>query len=167
MTYLAIVAWTGGNRVSKYQDYPTEAEASAHVSRVLTNFPDAFVSPHPGAGFRDWLVDPIAKTLSILVPPSVLVASKAAKREEFKAEALVRIAAQVPEWNDYEWVARLATLWTRLGAAPVDQELAKDIYLYAKNTAIPRVNSAVDEAALDAIDPTAADPFGDGTPWPT
>lgn len=66
MTYLAIVAWTTANRVAKFQDYDTGAEATAHVDRVKGDFPDAFVSQHPGSGgVRDWLVDPVAKTLSV------------------------------------------------------------------------------------------------------
>ena len=169
MIFLAIVAWDGANRVAKYQDYPTEAEAVAHVARVATNFPDAFVAPHPGAGPRDWLVDPVAKTLSVLVPSSVLIASKATKRDEFKAEAIIRMAAQVSAWNSFARIEFLLSIANMLDTASMNaaQTLAKDILLYAKNTAIPRVNTAADQAALDAIDPTAADPFGDGTVWPT
>lgn len=167
MTYLAIVAWTAANRVAKYQDYPTQSEATAHVVRVLTNFPYAFIAPHPGVGPRDWLVDSVAKTLSISVPASVLIEGKAAKRDEFKAEGLVRIVAQESSWDDFEWVGRLASIWTRLGVAPANQTLAKDIYLYVKNTAIPKVNAVTTQVDLDAIDPTATDPFGDGTSWPT
>ena len=169
MTHLAIVAWGATNRVTKYQNYPTEAEAVAHVARVLVDFPSAFTAPDPGGGPRDWLVDPVAKTLSVLVPSSVLIASKATKRDEFKAEAIIRMAAQVPAWNSFARIEFLLSISNMLDTASMNaaQMLAKDILLYAKNTAIPRVNTAADQVALDAIDPPAADPFGDGTPWPT
>ena len=88
-------------------------------------------------------------------------------RQAFKNEALSRIAASVPEWDSFEFVTRLASIWNMFGNAPnAAQTLARDIYFYTRDTAIPRVNSAPDQAALDAIDPTAADPFGDGTLWP-
>ena len=69
MTHLAIVAWDGANRVIKYQDYPTAEEATAHVARVLATFPDAFSTVSPGGGPRDWLVNPVQKTLSFNPPP--------------------------------------------------------------------------------------------------
>ena len=71
MTFLAIVAWTGANRIAKYQDYPTDAEAIAHVARVLGNFPDAFVAPDPGGSFSDWLIDPVTKTLTVVPLPPI------------------------------------------------------------------------------------------------
>lgn len=71
MTYLAVVAWDTDFRIAKYQDYLTEAEAVQHVARVLANFPDAFVAEDPGGGFRNWLIDPVAKSLSVVAnPPS-------------------------------------------------------------------------------------------------
>lgn len=70
MTYLAIVAWNGNNRLTKYQDYKTQAEAEAHTLRVSTRFPSAFVALHPGGGSSDWLIDPLTSTLSVVpIPP--------------------------------------------------------------------------------------------------
>ncbi len=168
MTFLAIVAWTGDNRVSKFQDYEMEADATTHVDRVKNDFPDAFAAPHPGGSPRDWLVDPVVKTLSVLAPPLVLITSKAAKRGEFKVEALIRITAQVSAWNSFERIEFLLSIANMLDTASMDaaQTLAKDILLYTKNTAIPKVNAVTNLADLNAIDPTAADPFGDGTAWP-
>ncbi len=99
----------------------------------------------------------------------VLVTAKANKKNDFKVEGVKRIAAQVPEWDSFGRVAFLASVWNMLdgAAATAAQALAKDIYLYVKNTALPKVTAVTTQAALDAIDPTAADPFGDGTPWPT
>ena len=52
MTHLAIVKAGASGRVEKYQDYPTEAEALAHVARVKGKFPAAYAcllytSPSP------------------------------------------------------------------------------------------------------------------------
>ena len=70
MAFLSIVAWTGANRVAKYLDHETEAQAQAHVAFVLPKFPDAFVASRPASGPRDWLIDPVTKTLSVdIVPP--------------------------------------------------------------------------------------------------
>ncbi len=71
MSFLSVVSWTDDNRVAKYLDHETEAEAQAHVAFVLSRFPDAFVAPRPRDGPRDWLVDPVLKTLSVdLIPPT-------------------------------------------------------------------------------------------------
>ncbi len=69
MIYLAVVSWDADFRITKYQDYSTEAEAVQHVTRVVANFPDAFVSEDPGGGFRNWKIDPIAKSLSVVANP--------------------------------------------------------------------------------------------------
>ena len=37
---------------------------------ILDKFPDAFVVSDPGGVFSDWLIDPVAKTLSVVpIPP--------------------------------------------------------------------------------------------------
>ena len=101
-------------------------------------------------------------------PPPTLSELKAIKRQEFKTEAVTRMAAQVSAWNSFERIEFLLSIVNMLDTAAMttEQTLAKDILLYAKNTAIPKVNATADQATLDTIDPTAADPFGDGTPWP-
>ena len=63
MAYLSIVKVAANGRVEKYQDYPTEAEARAHVERVKAMAPDAYVVQHPGGRTADWLCDPVAKTV--------------------------------------------------------------------------------------------------------
>ncbi len=63
--FIAVVAWTAENRISKYQDFATQAEAQAHVAKVRDQFPLAFVAAAPGDAFADWLIDPAAKTLSL------------------------------------------------------------------------------------------------------
>lgn len=92
---------------------------------------------------------------------------KAEKRAEFTQQGIIRITMQVPEWDDFKRIAMIASIWNMLGTPNAAQVLARDIYVYVRNTAIPKVNAASSQSELDAIDPSAADPFGDGTLWPT
>ena len=166
MTYLAIVDWDADNRVEKYQDYLTEAEAAAHVGRVAGSFPDAFTALDPGGSFRNWLVDPVAKTVVIDPSPQVISELKRTMADAFITEGVTRITAEVPEWDSFERIALLASVWNMLGAPNSAQALARDIYLYVKTTVLPKL-APLDLAGLQAIDPTAADPFGDGAAWPS
>ena len=102
-------------------------------------------------------------------PTPTLSDFKEFKRQDFRTEAVVRMSAEVPAWDSVSKVEFLLSIVNMLntGAMTPAQTLAKDILLYARDVAPPKVNAAVDQAALDAIDPTADDPFGDGTPWPT
>ena len=102
-------------------------------------------------------------------PPPPLGQLKQVKRAEFIVEGVKRIGQQVPEWDSFERIEFLLSIANMLNIASMTaaQTLAKDILLYVKNTAISKVNATADQAALDAIDVTATDPFGDGTPWPT
>ena len=86
--------------------------------------------------------------------PNVLAAAKSAKIEEAKAEAVSRIAAQVPEWDTWETVRFVVSIANMLdlGSMNAAQTLAKDIYLYGKNTVVPDINSKVDVASVLAID---------------
>ncbi len=90
------------------------------------------------------------------------------RRQQFKAEALRRIATQVPAWNSFERIEFLLSIANMLNTANMTaaQTLARDILIYARDTAIPKL-APLNLADLQAIDPTAADPFGDGTVWPT
>ena len=88
-------------------------------------------------------------------------------RQAFIDEGILRIAAQVPEWDSFERVALLASVWNMFGGPPnAAQALARDIYLYVRDIALPRLGPLT-LAQLQAADPTAADPFGGGTLWPT
>ena len=89
-------------------------------------------------------------------------------RRAFVDEGVTRIAAQVPDWNTIEAIKTAAGMWPAISSgATTAMLLAKDIYLYVRDTVPPKLAAVTTEAELDAIDPTAADPFGDGTPWPT
>ena len=101
-------------------------------------------------------------------PPPPLTDVKRAKRQEFIDETVVRMSAQVSAWNSFERIDFLVSIANLLDTAALTsaQALARDIFLFTKNTAIPKINAFATQAELDAIDPTAADPFGDGTLWP-
>ncbi len=100
---------------------------------------------------------------------NALIDRRKVLRAAFKTETVTRMATQVPAWNTFGRIEFLVSIANLLDTASMTaaQTLARDIFIYARDTAIPKVNAAPDQAALDAIDPTAADPFGDGTPWPT
>ncbi len=121
------------------------------------------LSPQPEVG---WSYDGV-----IFTPPPLpaLDDFKRTKRQEFKAETVVRMAAQVPAWNSFERIEFLVSIANMLDTASIttEQALARDILLYTKNTAIPKINAMTTHAEVDAVDPTLADPFGDGTSWPT
>ena len=93
---------------------------------------------------------------------------RALRRREFKAEALRRIAAQVPAWDSFDRIEFLLSIANMLDTTNMmaAQALARDILLYARDTAIPKL-APLSLTDLQTVDPTAADPFGDGTPWPT
>ena len=69
MTFVAIMAVTPNDRVAKYQSFPTEAEADAHVVDFVAKFPDAFVVSEPPLPRSHWLIDTVAKTVIIVPPP--------------------------------------------------------------------------------------------------
>ena len=101
-------------------------------------------------------------------PPPTLDELKVSKNGKFVIEGINRIAAQVPDWDTLDIIKTISGLWvTHLAANATPAQLkAKDIYLFVRDTVPPKINAATDQAALDAMDPSAADPFGDGTLWP-
>ena len=102
-------------------------------------------------------------------PPPTLAELKSAKGAAFSAEGVTRIAARVPDWDTLDTIKTVAGLWaSHLAAnATAAQTVAKDIYRYVRDTVPAKLAAVATPAELDAIDPSTADPFGDGTPWPT
>mgnify|MGYP003661916109 CR=1 FL=1 len=65
MTYLVIVNKTPDNKIAKMQEYSTREEADAHVVRVASSYPNAFVVDNPLAYHLDYTtVDVVAKTIT-------------------------------------------------------------------------------------------------------
>ena len=102
-------------------------------------------------------------------PPPTLADNKQEMGREFVTEAVSRMAARVPDWDNLSTIQTVAGLWvSHLAAdATVAQVAAKDIYLYVRDTVPAKLAAVATQAELDGIDPSAADPFNDGTPWPT
>ncbi len=93
---------------------------------------------------------------------------KTTLRKQFIEEGIIRISAQVSAWDTFQTIRVIASIWSRLGPPNAAELLARDIYLYVLNDAIPRVDNMMTEAELATVDPTLADPFGDATDqWPT
>ena len=59
MKQFVAVVRTEGDKIAKFQDFDTQAEADAHVTEY-----GGWVAPYPGGGLRDWGVDAAAKTLA-------------------------------------------------------------------------------------------------------
>ena len=55
------------NRVAKYCEHPTKAEADAHVAAHIGNYPDAFVhedgDAEPTVDISAWRFDPVSKEI--------------------------------------------------------------------------------------------------------
>ena len=74
MTHIVITRWDADGRVNKYQDRLTLAEANAMLARIAPKFPQAFAVAHPTGGeelsnIRDYIADPVAKTITLNVLP--------------------------------------------------------------------------------------------------
>ena len=102
-------------------------------------------------------------------PPPTLDELKKEKIGAFRTEAIVRMAAQVSAWDNFETIKVILSIANMLNTAAMTpaQTLAKDILIYARDTVPPKVDAVLNQNDLSVIDPTAADPFGDGTLWPT
>ena len=103
------------------------------------------------------------------IPPPTLDDLKATKKADFVTEGVKRVAAQIPDWDSIETIKTVSGLWVShlaTNATPA-QLKAKNIYLYVRDTVPGKIAAITTEADLAAIDASAADPFGDGTPWPT
>lgn len=166
--YIAVVKWTVENRVSKHQDFDTQAEAESFIAELLT-FPLAFVAPHPGGGPRDWIVDPVAKTLALSVDTvarcaelAPVLAEKA--RHEFTRRA--SLAHGIEPRDQLGKMARTLRLIRKeakgnASQAQIDQLDADDV---AQETVealkdkldilLDLINDEEDPAELAAIDPT-------------
>ena len=63
--YLVIINTTSDNKIAKFQEYSTRDAADAHVAKVLSNYPDAFVVDNPAPYvLSHTTVDVAAKTIT-------------------------------------------------------------------------------------------------------
>ena len=84
--FIAIMQSTPENRLAKYMDFDTSAEAQAHVDRHVAKYPNAFVQSSIPAHWNDWIVDMTAQTISSFpdYAPTVAEARQRKRREELK-----------------------------------------------------------------------------------
>lgn len=82
-SFIVIVAWTSENRIKKYQDFDTRKEANKHIAALQKSFSDAFMVEDLGDDVWNWLIDPVAKTVSLDVLPVEPEPSLADHAEEF------------------------------------------------------------------------------------
>lgn len=101
----------------------------------------------------------------------ILNDKKTALRKAFVKEGVARISVAVPEWDSFEKIKLIASLWNLLvGAnATAAQVLARDIYLFVRDDALTRIGALTD-ATIDLVAPTVAKPFELAEPgapgWP-
>ncbi len=107
MNYVAIMAWTGDGRVAKFRDqFASLADAEDHVREHADRYPDAFAAPSPGTSIRDWSVDPVAGTVSLLPRPEDFVERVADAKQRISVEAdkvAVQLVGPVPQHERDSW----------------------------------------------------------------
>ena len=57
--FISITGITSDNKLSKYQNFDSEAQADVHAAEY-----DGFVVVDPGGNDKLWVVDPVAKTVT-------------------------------------------------------------------------------------------------------
>ena len=63
--FTCIMKLADDNRVAKYIDFDTQAEADAHIAKYSSGYPDAFVvTDEPARDPTDWVCDPSSKTIA-------------------------------------------------------------------------------------------------------
>ena len=91
--FIALMKETLDNRVAKYQDFDTSAEAQNHVDTHVANYPDAFVHATIQEPVFDWVIDMIAKTISFFpVYGLTVIKARQRKRKEELQIAMVKFA---------------------------------------------------------------------------
>ena len=109
MAFIAILSATPQGRVAKFRQFPTRTEADAHVARFTGRFPDAFVVAGPAGPWSHWLIDMVAKTISIDVPPPAPPPPESPERRAIRA-----IAAEI----DAGTRGAVTAVETELGSKP-------------------------------------------------
>ena len=166
--YVAIGKSLDGLRM-KFADFDLEADADAYA--LANAAQEYFVIPNPGGKPRFWIIDYVLKTVDANVA-AMTAESVSGQHERLKTlflkEGVKRIAVEIPDLDTADAVKAYAASWAANPppSPTAAQTKGKNIYLYVKNTAIPKVNGISNPSTLEAIDVTVNDPFGDGTVWP-
>lgn len=102
-------------------------------------------------------------------PPPTLAKLKDAKFSDFQNETVVRMAVHVPAWDTFKEIQFLLSFdnLLNLSNSTSAQDSAIAVLKFTRDTVKAKLAAVTTQTELDAIDPTAADPFGDGTPWPS
>ncbi len=126
MSFTAIMSATTDNRISKRADFPIESDADTHVAIHAVRFPDAFVVATPVDPESHWLLDMVAKTVSIVPPPppdfavidqatvDVLLLESGVMRAVVLMEFEVAKAGKTGDWSFFDGVTDKATFKTLL-----------------------------------------------------
>ena len=95
---------------------------------------------------------------------------RAAIEAEFIAESVKRAAAHVEDWDTLDNIKAMTGLLSSAAissmATPA-QIKARDIYLYARDTASAKLAALTTRTELNAVAPARVDPFRDSITWPT
>jgi len=67
--YVAVLDYDLDNRVTKFSEFATEAEADAHVAAFIGSYSNAFTSLDPGGGAASWLVSSGSLSESVDLQP--------------------------------------------------------------------------------------------------
>jgi len=130
-----------------------------HPTLIWVNINGIIPVPEVGWTYADGIFSP--------PPGPTLAALKRLKGQEFISEAVSRIAVQVPDWDTLDKIKLIAGLWPAISATVTPAQLqAKDLYVYVRDIVTSKLAAVTTKVELAGIDPAAADPFGDGTPWP-
>jgi hypothetical protein len=183
--YAIVADWDENKHVTRYNLVSTEAEAVAIVNRLHTlplkdRAPKAYYvempSMNPGfEGFvhqaQYWIADPVSET--VVFDYAALKVDQAGRikkhlKTAFENEALVRIAAQVPELDDLKAVKSYSAFWAANPppSPTAAQSKARNIYVWMMETAFPKLDALTEPSDLMAVVVNVDDPFGDGVLWP-
>jgi len=142
---------------------------------TIDNPPVAVVLDTPdilGHLVKDWELTPIdaaqADTDAINAPIQALEKAIRKKKWRFTLEAARRASLVDPTLDTVEELKAFKRMWQLNPPTnpTADQVKIKDIGVYATITVVSKIDGMADWVAVNAIDQTSDDPFGDGSVWP-
>lgn len=139
MPYTAIMATEPDGRVAIMADFPTRAEADAHVDKFKASWPDAFVVDTPVEHFSHWSINVAGKSISMVLPTAPVPQSVTKLQ-------LVRALRTAGLWGDVK-----SALKSSGTVVKEDWEYASQINRYDSLVASFAVAIGLTEADMDAI----------------